>query len=121
MYQFVLYILFCIFIDLDVSVKISLYYCNSRVAKKTTSVQKRQKSPIFNETFEFQLSKDRISECDVLFEIRHHGPMYRTVIGYVIVGNSAGGEGTKQWRQLLDFSCHEKLYKIMPKKPVGLS
>ena len=106
---------------LDVSVKIALYYCNLRVAKKTTSTQKRQRSPIFNETFEFNLSKDRISECDVLFEIRHHGPMYRTVIGYVIVGNSAGGEGTKQWRQLLDFSCHEKQYKIMPKKPVGLS
>jgi len=47
--------------------------------------------------------------------------MYHTAIGYVIVGNSAGGEGTKQWRQLLDFSYHEKKYKIIPKKPVGLT
>ena len=106
---------------LDVSVKASLYYCNHRVAHHTTSTQKRNRKPVFNESFEFQLSKDRISECDVLFKIRHHGPMYRTAIGYVIVGNSAGGEGTKQWRQLLDFSYHDKKYKIMPKKPVGLT
>lgn len=90
-----------VFSVIDISVKTALYYCNLRVDKKTTSIQKRQRNPVFNESFEFELSKDRISECDMLFEIRHHGPMYRSVIGYVIVGNSAGGEGTKQWRQLL--------------------
>jgi len=103
----------------DVSVKTALYYCKTRLKKQTTSIQKRNRSPVFNEIFEFQLSKDRIADCDVLFEIRHHGTMHRNVIGYVIVGNSAGGEGSKQWRQLLDFSYHEKIYKIAPNKPVG--
>ena len=104
----------------DISVKTSIYYCSLRTSKKTTTIQKRHRNPVFNETFEFQLSKDRIAECDVLFEIRHHGPMNRTVIGYVIVGHSAGGEGSKQWKQLLDFSYHEQNYKILPNKPVGL-
>lgn len=104
----------------DVSVKASLYYCNQRLSKKTTSIQKRDRNPVFNETFEFELSKERLPECDVLFEIRHHGPMSRGIIGYVIVGASAGGEGTKQWRQLLDFSYHEQSYKIKPNKPAGL-
>eukprot|EP00111_Clytia_hemisphaerica_P011431 TCONS_00033497-protein len=104
----------------NVSVKASLYYCNQRLSKKTTSIQKRDRNPVFNETFEFELSKERLPECDVLFEIRHHGPMSRGIIGYVIVGASAGGEGTKQWRQLLDFSYHEQSYKIKPNKPAGL-
>lgn len=98
----------------------SLYYCNQRLSKKTTTIQKRHRDPVFNETFEFQVNNERLPECDVLFEIRHHGPMSRSIIGYVIVGNSAGGEGTKQWKKLLDFSYHEQNYKIKPRKPVGL-
>lgn len=105
---------------LDVSVKASLYFSNSRVSKRNTTIQKRSRQPVFNETFQFDLSRERLPECDILFEIRHHGSMYRTPIGFVTVGNSAGGEGTQHWMQLLDFSYHEKVHKIMPFKPVNL-
>jgi len=104
----------------NVSVKVSLYFCNSRRNKKRTSTQKKQRNPVFNETFQFDLSRERLPECDIVFELLHHGPMYRTPIGYVTVGNSAGGEGTQHWLQLLDFSYHEKMHKILPTKPVNL-
>jgi len=105
----------------NVSVKTSLYYCNNRIHKQCTTIQRRQKEPTFNETFHFDMSKDRISECDLLFEIRHHGPVHRTVIGYVHVGRSAVGTGANHWRQLLDFSHFEKVsHRIIPNKPAGL-
>jgi len=104
----------------NVSVKTSLYYCGSRINKQSTSIHKRQKEPVFNETLLFDISKDRVSECDLLFEVRHHGPVHRTVIGYVMVGSSAAGSGANHWRQLLDFSHFEKAHRIMPNKPSGL-
>ena len=118
--HFLLQCVISVFIILDVSVKASLYFGNSRVSKRSTTIQKRSRQPVFNETFQFDLSRERLPECDILFEIRHHGSMYRTPIGFVTVGNSAGGEGTQHWMQLLDFSYHEKVHKIMPFKPVNL-
>ena len=106
--------------SLDVSIKASLYYCHRRVSKRSTVIKKRARDPVYSYSFDFNLNKNRLPECDILFEVRHHGPMYRTVIGYVAIGNSATGEGEKHWRALLDFSYHEKSHKIMSHKPVSL-
>lgn len=105
----------------NVAVKTSLYYCNNRINKKTTGIKKRARDPVYNYTFEFELSKDKVLDCDLLCEVRHHGPMYRTVIGYVTIGSSAGGEGEKHWKSLIDFSSdHEKRHQIMAHKPIAL-
>ena len=62
-----------------------------------------------------------LNNCISTHQVRYHGAVSRRqVVGYVIVGHSAGGEGTRQWRQLMDFSYHEQNYKIKPHKPVGL-
>ena len=105
---------------LDVSVKTCLYLSTSRVSKCTTTTQKRSRHPEFNEKFEFDLSRDCFSEGDILCEVRHHGSVDRTPIGFVAIGNSAGAEGRQHWLQLLDFNNHVKIHKIMPFKPVNL-
>ena len=99
--------------------KTSLYIGKQRLSKKSTSIQKRQREPTFNTTIEFGLSKEKLFESDVLFEIRHHGPMYRTNIGYVIVGSSAQDEGALHWQNMLEFQCFEKMHKIIATKPDG--
>jgi len=105
----------------SVSVKTSLYFHNKRIAKQTSSIQRKQKHPTFNETFYFDLSKERVHACDLLFEVRHHGPVHRSVIGYIHVGASAEGSGASQWKQLLDFTHFEKVsHRIVPTKPVTL-
>lgn len=99
--------------------KTSLYYNGRRLRKQSTSIHRRQKEPVFNESLQFDISKDRLADADLLLEVRHHGPMHRTVIGYVSIGKTAGSEGN-QWRQLLEYSHFEKLHRIVPTKPTGL-
>ncbi|XP_065672830.1 uncharacterized protein LOC100202392 isoform X2 [Hydra vulgaris] len=105
----------------NTSVKTSLYIGKQRHSKHNTSILKRQREPTFNSTIEFGLSKEKLLETDIIFEIRHHGPMYRKNIGYVIVGSSAQAEGAVHWQNMLEFQCFEKMHKILPYKPDGFT
>ena len=100
--------------------KVFLYNQGVRLDKKMTCIQKRSRNPVFNETFSFDVSKDKLSTCDILFAVRHHGPMYRTRIGYVLIGVSAGHHGYKHWEDCLEFETNEKSHRIQQNKPVGL-
>ena len=107
--------------SIDVSIKTSLYHNAKRIGKQTTTIQRKQKHPVFNESFHFDVSRERVDACDLLFEVRHHGPVHRSVIGYVHVGSGAEGAGNEQWKQLLDFAHFEKVsHRIVPTKPLML-
>jgi len=103
----------------NISIKLGLHYCSDRIERHKTK-QYPQRHPDFNETFSFDIVREKLPEYDILFEVRYHGAMIRKPIGYVAVGNSSGSEGKQHWLQLLDFSHHTKVHKIMPFKPVNL-
>ena len=101
----------------------SVYFCGYRLFKEYTAVKKKTSEPTYNESFDFDIAQDKLSQTAVLLEVRHHGAMHRTILGYVHIGNEADGLGHDQWDEVLDFAEYnrEHSHDIQRKKPTKIS
>lgn len=73
----------------DPFVKVSLVYNNKRLKKKKTTVFRNTCSPVFNEAFTFDASKDMIKKSLIEFLVLHDSLLGgNELLGRGVVGNS---------------------------------
>ena len=90
-----------------------------RQLKQTTGVVKRSTTPTFNHSFHLDVAQENLGRIGILLEVRLHGTVYNTVLGYVHVGPAAEGTGAEHWEEVLSFSDFnaECEFDISDKKP----
>ncbi|XP_076344368.1 synaptotagmin-7-like [Tachypleus tridentatus] len=86
----------------DPYVKIWLHRGDKRVEKKKTQVHRKTLDPIFNETFQFVISWERIRETSLVVTVMDFDTVGRNeAIGQVILSSRSGPTETKHWGDML--------------------
>ncbi|XP_076305322.1 synaptotagmin-4-like [Tachypleus tridentatus] len=88
----------------DPYVKLYLLYKNQRVAKKKTHVKKRTVSPVFNESFVFDVPNDEGMESIGLeFLVLDWDRVTKNeVIGRLVLGPRVGGAAEQHWQEVMN-------------------
>ncbi|EDO43310.1 predicted protein, partial [Nematostella vectensis] len=81
----------------DPYVKVSLLINGKRVKKKKTSTKKSDLHPVFNEAVSFDISKELLSNIDLLLSVMHDND----VIGSFLIGAHAQGKQHEHWQDVL--------------------
>ncbi|XP_024896685.1 synaptotagmin-11 isoform X1 [Pteropus alecto] len=91
-------------------VKVSVYYGRKRIAKKKTHVKKCTLSPVFNESFIYDIPADLLPDITIEFLVIDFDRTTKNeVVGRLILGaHSVTASGAEHWREVCD----------SPRKPV---
>lgn len=94
----------------DPYVKVSVYYGRKRIAKKKTHVKKCTLSPVFNESFVYDIPADLLPDVTIEFLVIDFDRTTKNeVVGRLILGaHSVTASGAEHWREVCD----------SPRKPV---
>eukprot|EP00794_Sanderia_malayensis_P010033 gene10033-11058_t len=104
------------------SVKVIVYLNDVAIKKRTTEIVKKTCQPIFKKSFDVDVSQNELHEVGILLQVRLHGAMYKSVLGYVHIGPAAEGQGEEHWNEVLSFMDFNSpnVFDIMSKKPSTL-
>lgn len=86
----------------DPYVKVSVYYGRKRVAKKKTHVKKCTLSPVFNESFIYDIPADLLPDVTIEFLVIDFDRTTKNeVVGRLILGaHSVTASGAEHWREV---------------------
>ncbi|XP_077999837.1 synaptotagmin-7-like [Glandiceps talaboti] len=86
----------------DPYVKIWLMYKGKRVEKKKTQTKYRNLNPVFNESFIFNITVDKLMDTAFHISVIDRDRLGRNdLIGGIIIGPKAGPQETKHWNDML--------------------
>uniref|UniRef100_UPI00358F9EC2 synaptotagmin-11 n=1 Tax=Myxine glutinosa TaxID=7769 RepID=UPI00358F9EC2 len=87
----------------DPYVKLKLYIGRRRVAKKKTHVKRGTLSPVYNESFAFDLTPDNLPDASLELHIINFDRMTKSEgIGRLLLGPAAPGSGGEHWREVAE-------------------
>ncbi|XP_071987719.1 synaptotagmin-11 isoform X2 [Engystomops pustulosus] len=88
----------------DPYVKVNVYYGRKRIAKKKTHVKKCTLSPVFNESFIYDIPIDLLPDISIEFLVIDFDRTTKNqVVGRVILGaHSVTANGIEHWREVCD-------------------
>lgn|SRR6218665_488296 len=87
----------------DPYVKIWLLNNGKRVEKRKTSVKERTTNPVYNESFVFNLSTDRVRLASVTFCVADRRTIgHNPVIGQVTLGSRSGPAEVRHWNEVIE-------------------
>ncbi|XP_051167354.1 synaptotagmin-7 isoform X2 [Leptopilina boulardi] len=88
----------------DPYVKVWLYVAEKKIEKKKTPIFKCTLNPVFNETFNFDLTWDKFRDCYLDVMVMDFDNIGRNeLIGHIILGgkNGSGVSETKHWQEMI--------------------
>ncbi|XP_070541608.1 synaptotagmin-7-like [Ptychodera flava] len=86
----------------DPYVKIWLMYRGKRVEKKKTQIKYRNLNPVFNESFIFNITVDKLMDTSFVVTVTDKDRFARNdLIGGIILGAKSGPQETKHWNDML--------------------
>ncbi|XP_046856735.1 synaptotagmin-11-like isoform X2 [Xenia sp. Carnegie-2017] len=71
---------------IDPFIKIRVFFCGERIYNKKTSVQHDTKTPNFDETFDFVVTKDKMPQTSVILRVYHHKRRMNVLNKNVLIG-----------------------------------
>uniref|UniRef100_A0A8C4N535 Synaptotagmin XIb n=1 Tax=Eptatretus burgeri TaxID=7764 RepID=A0A8C4N535_EPTBU len=87
----------------DPYVKLKLYIGRRRVAKKKTHVKRGTLSPVYNESFAFDLTPDTLPDASLELHIINFDRTTKSEgIGRLLLGPAAPGSGGEHWREVIE-------------------
>ncbi|XP_063810961.1 synaptotagmin-11 isoform X2 [Pseudophryne corroboree] len=88
----------------DPYVKVNVYYGRKRIAKKKTHVKKCTLSPVFNESFIYDIPTDLLPDISIEFLVIDFDRTTKNqVVGRLILGaHSVTANGIEHWREVCD-------------------
>ena len=86
----------------DPYVKIWLIRDGKKVEKQKTSTKQKTRNPIFNESFIFNISNDKVKYTSLRISVIDHDKMGRNdLIGEIMLGIKSGPQEVRQWMEML--------------------
>ena len=87
---------------LDPYVKIWLMQNGKRVEKKKTTIKIKTRNAVFNESFIFNVTMDKIRETSLLVSVMDYDKLTSNdTIGHVLLGRKSGPMEVKHWNEML--------------------
>ena len=85
----------------DPYVKIWLMHDGKKVEKKKTSTKEKTLNPVFNESFIFSCTYDRIRQTSLVISVMDYDRMGRNeLIGQIVLGSKSGPMEMKHWNEM---------------------
>ena len=80
----------------------SAWVSNKRLEKKKTSILTKTLNPVYNESFTFNVSPDKIKTCSVRMQVMDYDKLSKDdVIGELELGLRVGALCTKHWTEMM--------------------
>ena len=85
----------------DPYVKIWLMHDGKKVEKKKTTIKEKTLHPVFNESFIFNCTYDRIRQTSLVISVMDYDRMGRNeLIGQIVLGTKSGPMEVKHWNEM---------------------
>ena len=89
----------------DAYVKVTLFSCGRRMAKRRTTVKMKCLDPVWNEAMVFEMMFNKIRDVQIVVCVRDHNQyLPNKTIGQVVIGSRSTGTGFKHWADVLGSS-----------------
>uniref|UniRef100_A0A915I7M1 C2 domain-containing protein n=1 Tax=Romanomermis culicivorax TaxID=13658 RepID=A0A915I7M1_ROMCU len=87
----------------DPYVKLWLVHQGNKWEKRKTTVKNQNLSPVFNETFAFTVTKDRLQDTQLVASVMDRDIIGNNdEIGHIILGKRGSDTGHKHWKEVCD-------------------
>jgi synaptotagmin-1 len=94
----------------DPYVKIHTIHKEKRIDKKKTTIKKRTRDPVWNESFIFDVPLDKIRDLSFIFSVMDYDRITQNeLIGQVILGYRTTGSSLQHWTEMMN----------NPRKPIA--
>ena len=86
----------------DPYVKIYSIYGEKRLDKKKTTIKRRNKDPVWNESFFFHVPVDKVRDIRIVFTVMDFDRVTQNeMIGQVILGYRTTGTSLRHWTEMM--------------------
>ncbi|XP_028406885.1 synaptotagmin-A-like isoform X2 [Dendronephthya gigantea] len=70
----------------DPYIKIRVFFCGERIYKKKTTIKHDTKTPVYEESFDFVVTKDKMPQTSVILRLYHHGSRVNVLSKSILIG-----------------------------------